>query len=1152
MFRLERIVLSNWGRLDPQDIEIRGQAAILGPTGAGKSTVVDALQVVITGASSRFYDLNKSTGGQNSRSIRDYCLGADDHISPDAPARDASDTLLALAFRDPGREGAAERAVTIGLLFSAVSGEPMAQPRARFVMPDTALTLSDLLEARENGRPVVPTNNRVLDRLKGLCPTLRLHNSAIAYVADYLREMRSGSASPDPQQVLRNFRQSVAFQPINDPTEFVRRHILEESDVDVEALQGSIGRYRFLESEVGKRERQLAAIAEARRRFGVWAQHSIRHAVLRFTAASAQCRRQELLADDLRRRRAELAAATEKELGIRRRIEGEIAGAQEDLLRQKALLLEVPEAMQARALESERSLFEEKARSARAALSRRAAQLLRLDALTRQSRRVPVPLQPALAAVGEFAALVRNRTPDAWGGTEEELAALEARIVPLCKAEDSLDRQLDAIGTELREQKAELDAIEARLAGGGDGPMLSPPVREFLRLLDRAGIRAVPLPDVVDAVDPDWAMALEMLLGPNREAVIVPRERTADAFDILHRERRQLSSCRLVDTRRTERADPRRDPRSIASVVRTEDRDALVFIEKQVGRFHMADSDAELERMEQGVTRRGKTTQGMALRVYRDVEPILGRTAQHAAAERARSSFSVLSARMGETVAARDGLRAALEALAAIRDEPRDALADALNRLSEARTALRGVDTARSRLQTPDGARVRETIAEIELEIRQRRQALVEEVEPRLKTLGDADVTLQVELAGSDAIWNRAVAEQERHRAEIAEPPLSALIEMLAPAETIAAAEARIAAAAEFGPLNRDPAGSLAELAVRARAEAEPLPRLAAEAAKRGRGGFFEFVADTGGGSPLRDPDDLSIFRWCRDQEQRLENDELRRYRDEFVRAREAMELDLTEGLINRLSDKFLGARAQIDRLNRALAGRRFTNQSYSVRHSLNAAMRPIHALAEAVAEAPQRGLSLLHDPDVDPRIVAGFKELERRLGDEQLVRDLRDYRRFFDFELYMVNERGQETTLSKRSATGSGGQKQAPYYVAVGAAMAAAYYPKSAPGEPDGIGLVVFDEAFNNLDAPNTRALLAFFADLHLQVIVAAPDKVRAMFLETVDTIVSVNRRPDTQEPVVSVTYPSARAREALSGLNPVNRGVEAFREASAAATGD
>ena len=37
MHELQRIILKDWGRLDPQDIEVRGTVAILGPTGAGRA-----------------------------------------------------------------------------------------------------------------------------------------------------------------------------------------------------------------------------------------------------------------------------------------------------------------------------------------------------------------------------------------------------------------------------------------------------------------------------------------------------------------------------------------------------------------------------------------------------------------------------------------------------------------------------------------------------------------------------------------------------------------------------------------------------------------------------------------------------------------------------------------------------------------------------------------------------------------------------------------------------------------------------------------------------------------------------------------------------------------------------------------------------------
>lgn len=1145
MFQLERIVLNNWGRLDPQDIEIRGSAAILGPTGAGKSTIVDALQVIMTGGNSRYYDLNKSTGGQNARTIRDYCLGADDHISPDAPARDAAESLIALAFRDR----LSGEAVSIGLLFSASLDEPIGNPRSRFVAPGYAIRLTDLIEPREGGIQVVPNSARIVERLKQLCPKLRQHMSAIAYVDDYLHTMRPSGAAPDSHQVLRNFKQSVAFQPINDPTEFIRRHILEESHIDVEALKGSIERYRFLEQEVVKREEQLAEIAEARRRLQLWAQHTIGHNILQFTAAHAERRRLDLLIQRVEAKRLEVAREVGREGAFKRRHEQSITQLQDDRLRQLALLMEVPEAVQARALESDRIRFEEKKASARAAVNRRVAQLGRFGELTSQSKRVPLQFADSLAAVGEFLQRAAGKPAESLAAIDVDLANLETRIVALVDAEASLARQLDAVIAEAAQQKMRLDELESSLRHRGDGPLLSSHVRDFIVLLESEGISPTPLPDLVEVEDPSWAMALEMLLGPNREALLVPPERIAEAYGLLYRERRRLHACRLVDTRKTARWQPRLDEQSIATIVVTENDDVRAFIERQVGRFLKAETDHDLERLDQAITKRGKTTQGMSLRVFRDIEPILGKTAQQAAVERARREFAQLSDDLSETLAARDSLRSALNVIAAIKDEPADALAEAFANLEEASAGLRAVAQARAALESPEAKRIQEEISGIDTDIRLYRTEIVEEIEPRLKALADQDVKLQVELSGYVIAKRKLQADEEELAGAAAKPPISALAEILSAADSIEVARQRVAVAEELPPEGRDPTASLADLVAASRTEAEPLPRLAEESLRRGRNGYVQFVTNHVGTSPLNDPDDVEIFRWCRVRERVLEEDELRRYRQEFAEAREKMEIDLTEGLINRLSDKFKSTKAQIDRLNRSLAGRHFTGQTYAFRHSVNAAMKPIYTLAEAIADAPQRGLAMLQDDNLDPRVRSGFKDLERRLSDDELIKELRDYRRFFDFELHMTNDMGQETTLSKRAATGSGGQKQAPYYVAVGAAMASAYYPKSVVGEPAGVGMVVFDEAFNNLDAPNTRALLDFFHDLHLQVIVAAPDKVRAMFLETIDTIVSVNRRPDTQEPVVTVTHPTRFAREALSDINPVNLGVEAFRPETTAA---
>ncbi len=1144
MYRLERIVLANWGRLEPQNIVLRGASAILGPTGAGKSTLIDAIQVIMTGANSRYYDLNKSTGGHNARTIRDYCLGADDHISPDAPARSGADALIALAFRDQ-KTG---QPLSIGMIFSAVADEANAAVRSRFVAPDYAIKIEDFIEERPNGQNVVPLAGRLTERLKQLSPKLKQHATAQAYVDDYLTAMRRYGVPPDPHQVLRNFKQSIAFQPIDDPTKFIRKHILEESHIDVDALKASISRYRYLENEVVKREAQLAELSEARRRLQLWAGHIVRRNMLLFTIAHGERRRHDILIKRVEADRLEIAKRVESEGAMKRHHLKVIENYQEEHLRQRALLLDVPEAVQARALEAELTRHKEKKAAANTAVQRRISQLTRLAGLSKLTDRIPRDYRDSLEAIAEFITRVHGKTPEALLPIDVDIAALEARIIPLVGAAESFNRQLEVVSADIVAQRARAEELEAGLRDAGEGAILSPHVRDFIALLAKEGIEAVPLPEIVDVSDANWAMALEMILGPNREALVIAPDRVGEALNLLWRDRQRFDRCRLVDTRKTGTREIQLDPRSIANIVVTADRDAKIFIDRQVGRFLQAHTDHDLEVLDQAITKRGKTTQGLSLRVYRDIDPIFGKNAQQANAARARKDLSDVSAALIESMATRDSLQSALATIAAINDEGADALALHFGDLAEAEASLRSILLARDALASPEAKKIQDELDKIATDIELYKNEIAEDIDPALKRLAEEDVKKQVDLSGYLKGRDKFLADEEEFAAAEEKPPISELLELIETEDKIANARSQVGVKAEMTPEGLDPAAALHDFVVAARTNVEPLKQRAEDSLRRGRNGYFEFCKDHMDEAPLKDPTDVEILRWCRTREQILEKDELIRFRAEFAEAREKMEADLTEGLINRLSDKFKTAKIQINRLNRSLEGRRFTGQTYMFRMGVNAAMKPIHTLAEAIADAPQRGLGMLQDDNVHPHVRAGFQELEKRLSDDQLVKDLRDYREFFDFELCMTNANGQETTLSKRSATGSGGQKQAPYYVAVGAAMASAYFPKGTSSDANGVGLVVFDEAFNNLDAPNTRALLNFFDDMNLQVVVAAPDKVRAMFLESVDTVVSVNRHPLTQEPVLTTTHPSKLARETLAELNPVNRGVEYYRPSEAA----
>jgi hypothetical protein len=593
---------------------------------------------------------------------------------------------------------------------------------------------------------------------------------------------------------------------------FVRKHILEEDNIDVEGLKGSIERYRYLEQEVLKRERQLDEIAEARRRLQTWAQHRLRYNSLKYEMAHAERRRHEILLERLGERRAEIGRLIEREEHARRNHEQAIRSLEEDMLRQRSLLAELPQALQIAGLDAQLQSANEAKRAARTSSQRRVVQLGRLSVLAERTERVPFQFHPALKAVEELVELARGKGIEELGRHDADLVALERRILPLAATAQSLQQQLGAVSADAEQQKKRLDELEKSLSSGGGGAILSPWVRDFIALLGEHGIEATPLPDLVDVSDTSWAMALEMLLGPNREALLVPRHRLTDAFSLLYRERHRLDRCRLVDLRKTERWQQRLAEGSIAEILVTHSEDARVYIERQVGRMLKAETDFDLDKLDHAVTRRGKTTQGMSLRVYKDIVPLFGKTAQAAALEKAREEFRSLSETYRRTLADREALQGALAALAALADEPADLLEEALGNLREAEATARAVERSRKMVESPEAGAIRDEIAGIRADIEGYRNEIDTEIVPKLKRLQQQDVDLQLEERASTLKKAEMLVEEERRIAVEADQPLASIVEFLESDDTVETARNRVAVAAELRPAGADPAAYLHDL----------------------------------------------------------------------------------------------------------------------------------------------------------------------------------------------------------------------------------------------------------------------------------------------------------------------------------------------------
>ncbi|PJI54260.1 ATPase, partial [Methylobacterium radiotolerans] len=181
--------------------------------------------------------------------------------------------------------------------------------------------------------------------------------------------------------------------------------------------------------------------------------------------------------------------------------------------------------------------------------------------------------------------------------------------------------------------------------------------------------------------------------------------------------------------------------------------------------------------------------------------------------------------------------------------------------------------------------------------------------------------------------------------------------------------------------------------------------------------------------------------------------------------------------------------------------------------------------------------------------MAAALEEITALIAGEEDAARLADYRNYFVYEIGMRDRAGNRTTMSARALRGSGGEAQAPFYVAIAASLASAYYPGDRPGDENpGLGLCLLDEAFSKLDVRNSQALVDLYRAWGLQLLIAAPEDKRTTLTEVMDTIVTVYKSPDLTSVRIEAEHPLEAARRALHAINPDQIGIEGFRRSDAA----
>lgn len=255
-----------------------------------------------------------------------------------------------------------------------------------------------------------------------------------------------------------------------------------------------------------------------------------------------------------------------------------------------------------------------------------------------------------------------------------------------------------------------------------------------------------------------------------------------------------------------------------------------------------------------------------------------------------------------------------------------------------------------------------------------------------------------------------------------------------------------------------------------------------------------------------------------------LQNIELERHKKKLAQAQIRCKDRFRKEVLFRMKDDILRARQQFKQINRVMENLEYGEESYRfgidkskdkelgifydiIMDKDNQQIDQDNEIMSFLAEANKSEVFESQIEDFMSRIMMDVEEhaKENLTGQRSGAKNMGmyvDYRTYLDYDIIVKNSVTEiEVPLSKVSGEGSGGENQAPFYVAICASLLQIYEQN-----PDGcMRLILLDEAFNNMTSDRIEPMMNMFKKLNLQLVLIATAEKATSILPYCDITYSI-----------------------------------------------
>ncbi len=1051
MKKLTRVKLINWHRFTNVLIDLENSVLISGENGAGKSTLLDAIQFVVTCSTNYF---NKAAHENGKRKLTGYIRCKTGRENRPYERTGEISAHVALEFYEEKRQ---KYFIVGAVVDSASEGQ---EKTVRYLMDGERLE-DGLFFQGKVPRSIAQFRAGNGKKIKTWCTTEK--------DAKQMIKNRFGRLE---DKFFKLIPKAMAFRPIDDIKDFVYSYVLDEKEVNIDILRENVRTYQDLQRTLDKIKLRMGRLEKIEGFYrqvedGTRKDRMYEYFLDRIEVdiLEEEIRQLEsaIVHDTYRLERwnqeiAEAQKEKEERQAIRDNLYAELASDKDFIARdeqqKKLLLLEERE----RQLSGERQQLLTSVNMAKAEVNR----LLQVP-----------DADDCIRSYGEqLGQLEKTVRIDDFKDTLQKVIAYKNHMSDrVYKRRAELDMNLRELSGQKKEWDLKIENLmKKKLSYPEEVTRVMNAIREEFVRIGRTPEPRI-LCEMLEITDDSWRNAVEGYLNTQRFYILVEPDNfdiALGTYDRLRREKKTYG-VGLINTQNLEGYDTAPEG-SLATVVTSGNKYARRYINMVLGKVTMCDHYSHLKKYKTAITRECMRYQNHVASAIKPAifeTPYIGKNAIRVQLEQAKHKSKELENQIKEKQNVLQKLEELQKPLSTETDTDIKYRVDVLVELRNTAQEIKNCRANIATLEKNSNMILKQIqLSELEKIIREKEEQIardnrrVGQTEQNIENTKGRLADRQTSLVGQKARCAEFAAGQEEdivlwdhdYEKQLKDKSHEQFKENFA----------------RRRKANQTTIAKCTESMTNAMVE-------------------YKTAHDFGAAATLEGYPDFEA------EYSKLKSSELLSYEEKVESARQSAEEEFREQFLAKLQENMKNAQTEFKELNRALRDIRFSNEKYEFlfmpskryRHYYEMIMDDFNAVQ---GESIFSGLFHENHKEV-------IDELFERLAldhenSAKALDEFTDYRTYMDYDIRILHSDDSYSLYSKVCEEKSGGETQTPFYVTVAASFVQ-LYRNGIGGEA--VGLVMFDEAFNNMDDERIGGVLEFLRRLPLQILIAAPpDKIQ------------------------------------------------------------